>query len=197
MEVLIALVITSLLISILISSLYYVFRVQDLLRNEVVEREAELRAKAWFADALENCLPLEKKDHSAFNATAQEIHCESTAPLEPRRIRIPLRITFTLHREGAGNTLLTYTEQGQDPAKPRTIFSWPHGDLHFAFDDARAAQSDHWPVNQQGSLEYQALPALIRLVVKDSGNPGAPDWIVAPRADGWLPPLPQNPFDMK
>lgn len=199
-EVLIALVITSLLISILVSSLYYVFRVQDLLRHEVVEREAALRAKAWFTETLETCLPAAKDSASTFTGNAQEIRCETMAALEPRRIRIPLHITFALRRETAGETKLTYTEQGLEPAKSRTIFSWPRGDIHFAFTDAQAKPADHWPPDAPGSLEYQALPALIQLVVKDAGNTGAsdsPDWIVAPRADGWLPPPPQLPFSMK
>jgi prepilin-type N-terminal cleavage/methylation domain-containing protein len=196
-EMLIALVITSLLISILISSLYYVFRVQDLLHQEVVEREVRLRGKAWFTEALETCLPAAKSSASAFTGNSQEIRCETMAPLEPRRIQIPLRITFALHKEAAGNTQLIYTEQGQELAKPRTIFSWPHGDIHFEFIDSQAKSIDHWPADKLGSLDYQALPSLIRLVVKDSDNADSPDWIVAPRADGWLPPLPQLPLGMK
>lgn len=197
-EVLIALVITSLLISILVSSLYYVFRVQDLLHNEVVEREAALRAKAWFTEVLEACLPAAKTSASAFSGNPQEIRCETLAPLEPRRIPLPLRITFALRREKDLVTQLTYLEQGQEQARLRTIATWPGGDSHFVFVDAKGRQLDQWPPQQPDIKEdSEALPALIKLVFKSSGDANPSLWLVAPRADGWLPPPPKNPFGIK
>ena len=197
-EVQIALVITSLLVAVLVSSLYYVFRVQDLLGNEVVDREAALRVKAWFSEALEACLPAPKDSASAFVGNSREIRCETLAPLEPRRIPVPLRIMFALRPEEGGNTGLAYSEQVREQVKTHTLSTWRGADIHFVFIDSKGKQLDQWPPSQVDIKEDRsALPALIRLVFKSAGGIVSDEWLVAPRADGWLPPPPQNPFGIK
>jgi len=187
-EVMIALVITSMLVSVLVSALYYVFRVQDMLRGEVIERESSLRAKAWFIGALRACLPAEKSSESAFSGRALEIRCETMEALEPRRVPVTARIVFALRRAEGNAYALAYAEQGKDAANPRTIAGLPEGEAAFRFVDANGNELDRWPPDRS---ETEALPSLIKLSIKNSAA-GDTVWLVAPRADPWLPPVPKN-----
>lgn len=72
-EMLVALVVTSLLISILMGMLYYMSRVQDSLQGEVVIREAQLRTKAWFSELVANCLPVEKVPESPSRVQSRKL----------------------------------------------------------------------------------------------------------------------------
>lgn len=183
-----ALVITSLLVAILMASLYYVFRVQTTMRDEVLARETELKIHAWFSEALEGCLPAERNTDSSFVGSVAEIRCETTTVLSPRPIPVPLRITFALRRVENGYAL-TYREQGS--AEARQLASWPVREAAFRFMDARGAEMEKWPLDR---TDAEVLPRLIRLVLKGMPEGGDKVWMVAPRADGFLAPTVKNPF---
>lgn len=189
-EVLVALAITTLLITVLIGALYYVFRVEDTLRDEVIGREANLRAKAWFAGALQACLAEDKNSETAFQGNAQELRCETTAPISPRRQPIPLLIALTLSRDADGTTTLNYSEPGAVPKSQAAIASWPATAASFRFADFDGGELDYWPPNKPDAA---VLPMYIELILKSAGNPDD-TWLVAPRVDPWQPPVPKNPF---
>ena len=65
-EVLIALAITSMVVSVLMSSVFYGVKVQTAIRQELVEREQLLRSKTWFSELLGSCLPADAASGSAF-----------------------------------------------------------------------------------------------------------------------------------
>lgn len=191
LEVLVALVMTSLLVAVLVGALYYVFRVQDALRSEVIEREQALRARAWFVDALRGCLPAEAGSKSVFTGSAATIRCETTTALKPRRLPAPERISFSLRRQGGGPQL-DYQEE-RDGAAPRTVASWHAGEAYFRYIDDAGEELQDWPPSR---AEPETLPRLIKLVVKNAEGETA--WLAAPGADPWLPPKPRgNPFGVE
>ena len=189
-EVLVALSITGMLVSILVSSLYYMFRGQESLRNEIVERESDLRHKAWFMDALAGCLPIKEKAGAAFTGTESEIQCETTAAISPVQSGTPLKITLQLQKESGDQIKLNYREK---EGKSHLLAQWTASEAMFRYIDSTGQEMRHWP-KEKGSLE--ALPGLIELRIK------LPDtqtlvWLVATRNTAWLEPVPVNPFGIE
>ncbi len=193
LEVIVALVITSLLVAVLVGALYYVFRVQDALRSEVVERELTLRARTWFVEALRGCLPAEANTPSAFAGSTATIRCETTTPLKPRRLPAPERISFSLRRQAGAMHHLEYREE-RDGAAARTVAAWNADDVQFRYVDDAGEERQDWPPSR---AEPETLPRLVKLVVKHAGG-GETVWLTAPGADPWLPPKPRgNPFGVE
>ena len=196
-EVMVALVITGLLISILVSALYYMFRVQGSLHDEVVTREADLRVKAWFADALASCLPVDNKLGTEFSGSATEIKCETTSALQPGYSGVPTLVVFTLRRETQSNRMvLAYQELARDGTKAHDLLDWIASEAGFRFANMKGEDMDHWPKDKADPLDLEKLPRLVRLVVKTSDITPVV-WSVGLRNTPWIEPLPKNPFGME
>ena len=191
-EVLVALVVTSLLISILVSALYYMFRVQSSLQGEIVIREADLRAKAWFFDAVANCLPVETNIGIPFSGSLTEIKCETTAALNPTFNDAPISVVFSLKRSDGGLMVLTYQETATPEQKVHVLSEWISDEAEFRYIDIQGEETDRWP-KEKASPE--TLPRFVRMSVKTS-EAFPIVWNVALRNDPWLEELPKNPFGL-
>lgn len=192
-EVMVALVITSLLVSVLVSALYYMFRVQDSLEREVVTRESDLRAKAWFADAVAGCLPVDMSAGSAFAGSEMEIRCETTAALQPAYSGVPTLVVFAIKRGQGDQMLLTYQEPAQKDSRPRVIAEWSASGASFRYVNIKGMETDRWPKNK---TDLETLPRLVRLSVKTPDNFPI-IWSVALRNDPWIEPPFKLPFGME
>lgn len=192
-EVMVALVITSLLVSILVSALYYMFRVQDRLGNEVVTREADLRAKAWFTDAVASCLPVDANSGTPFSGSAIEIRCETTAAVQPRDSGVPNLVVFAVQRGDGDRMRLTYQEPAQKESRPHVLTAWPGTEASFHYVNIKGEESDHWPKEK---TDPETLPRLVKLSVKTAGTSPFV-WAVGMRNDPWLEPVPKNPFTLE
>jgi prepilin-type N-terminal cleavage/methylation domain-containing protein len=192
-ELLVALVITSLLVSILMGLLFYVYRAQDSLRSEVVDRESQLRARAWFSEALAECLPADAGSGAAFAGNAKEISCDSLAPLRPQSVPGTQRISFSLSAGTDNQTQLIYSERGESAKKAVPIVNLPAGDAGFLYADVNGKEVDFWPPTRNNP---ETLPRRIRLVVKASSEVVF-EWLATPRADPWLEPVIKNPFGLE
>lgn len=189
-EVLVALVITSLLISILMGLLYYVYRVQDALRGEIVEREFDLRIRDWFGETIGACVPADSNSGNHFTGTATEISCDSLAPLRPQAPPSPQRITLLVRRNTNDKNELAYAEQGNGTGTPTPLLILPDGEAKFIFYDISGDEKDKWPITKN---HPETLPRRIRLVVTHASSTVF-DWLATPRADPWLEPMVKNPF---
>ena len=189
-EVLVALVVTSLLVSILVSALYYMFRVQDSLQGEVVIREADLRAKAWFSEAVSNCLPVETGMGAPFSGSSTEIKCETTAALNPDFNGAPAIVVFSLRRNEGGLMALTYQEPEHSSQKSHVLAEWVSDEAGFRYVNIKGEEMDRWPKERN---DPETLPRFVNLSVKASEEFPVV-WAVALRNDPWLDELPKNPF---
>lgn len=191
-EVLVALVVTSLLISILVGMLYYMFRVQDSLQGEVVIREAQLRAKAWFSDTLAHCLPVDKDAGVPFDGTKAQIVCETTAGLTPGAKNAPTVIHLRLDKSPQGFLALSYSEakQADSDGVSYILAEWSSGEGGFVYIDEEGRETDHWPTDKS---DTETLPKIVRMSVKRSDGPSV-DWGVTTRNTPWPDELPKNPF---
>lgn len=188
MEVLVTLAITGLLVAVLVNALYYAFRVESALRDEVVIRENALRVRAWFSETLAGCLPTDNTSASAFSGSELEIRCETTRAIKPGRLPAPARIRFALERDGfSGKTTLLYAEGETGTATP--LDAWDDREAAFRYVDDKGREVDRWPTDR---AEPEALPRLVKLVL---GKPDTGEvWVVALDADPWLPPKVVSPF---
>ncbi len=191
-EVLVALVVTSLLISILVSALYYMFRVQSSLQGEIVIREADLRAKAWFFDAVANCLPVETGIGDPFSGSLTEIKCETTAALNPTFNDAPIPVVFSLKRGDGGLMVLTYQDAATPAQKAHVLYEWVSDDAEFRYINIQGEEVDHWP---EEKTSRETLPRFVKMSVKTS-EAFPIVWNVALRNDPWPEELPKNPFGL-
>lgn len=190
-EVMIALVITSLLVSILMGLLYYVYRVQTTLQAEVVEDEFRLRTQAWFLETLRTCTPADVKTGREFLGTGVEITCDSQSPLRPDAQPYPTRISWTLSKNDQGENLLSYQQQDKTKAAV-PVTKLPEGEASFVFFDRKGGIQPVWPP-EKVSQPSETLPRSIQLRVR-RGESMALEWLVSPLASPWLEPIIKNPF---
>jgi prepilin-type N-terminal cleavage/methylation domain-containing protein len=189
-EMLVALAITSMLVSVLMSSLFHVFRVQEGLRDETLLRERQLRERAWFREALAACLPEEGENSRYFQGSRTELQCETSNALLPEKLPMTARIRMVLIQEG-DKTSLRYEESGGKTQV--TLASWSDVSAEFRFIDAKGEAREQW---RQGA---EALPRQIWLLLAPTGWDGASRreaWLATVRADPWLPEKPALPPGM-
>lgn len=192
LEVLVVLAITGLLVSILMSLLYYVSRVQDALSIEVVEREFALRSRAWFTESVSACMP--GTLDSAFQGESQVLACDSLVPLLPSVPRSLEHVRFLLVKGERGQNELRYEQSGATSNSDEAVIltRLPDGEATFVYSGIDGVEYDHWP-RKNGNVE--SLPRQVRLIVKSAGS--TYEWFAFPLADPWLEPVIANPFGIE
>jgi prepilin-type N-terminal cleavage/methylation domain-containing protein len=209
-EVLIALAITSMVVAVLMSSVFYGAKVQSSIRDELVAREQSLRGKAWFSQVLSGCLPAEAAAvvrpgqapaniyNSAFAGSAKEVVCETLSPIKGARVLPALKVKLALRQTpnasgfgGSDSQQLTYQQVGSSDAAV-VIADLPAGTPSFSFFGTRGVEVEQWPVNQG---DTETLPRRIHLKVK-SGTAEKPifEWFVSVSATPWVEPVLRTPF---
>lgn len=194
-EVMVALIITSLLISILVSALYYMFRVQQSIQDETVTREADLRARAWFANAVANCLAIEEGTGVVFSGTSTELKCETTAALSPGSAFAPTTVVFSLEKlaDESGVTSLAYRELSQASDKSIVIARLAGDEAQFRYQDVAGKETENWSAS---ATDLERLPASVSLLVRETSEL-KPILKVALDNSPWLEQKPKNPFGVE
>lgn len=201
-EVMVALVVTSLLVAVLMSALFYMYRVQESLQGELVTREAQLRTRAWFEDALSACLPI-KADSGLTNVPffgeAAEVRCETTQSLRPVLGGAPVPVRLALVRGNEQRMALVYNEYrtgfGVSEGKPFTLVEWEDAEAEFRFIGHDGKESERWPKEGDRGDSQETLPALVMLRFKQKDAPENV-WLVGLRNDPWFDPPRRLPFGL-
>ena len=190
-EVLIALAITGMVVSVLMSSVFYGAKVQSGIRQELVDREQLLRGKAWFAEVLSTCLPADVASGSAFEGTSQQIICDTLMPLQGGKVMGSQRIKIAL-KVSTGQGLKIIYSPLVGAAEPLVLSELPFSEGHFSFIAADGKLAPKWPLQIN---DPETLPARIELDLKDASNPlSIALWTVSLRATPWLEPKARLPF---
>jgi len=190
-EVLVALAITGMLVSVLMSILFYLFKVQESVRGELVTRELHLRTQDWLREVVSGCLPDARQSPRAFKGDQRTVLCETTGPISPTPL--PTTAVATLFLEAKdGVTTLNYRDTSFPSSKSVPLLIWNDSDISFLYLDSGNNTHDSWPFE---SKDYEALPRQVWLVQ------GAKDahkilWMAALRADPWLPEKQKLPMGM-
>ena len=190
-EVLIALAITGMVVSVLMSSVFYGAKVQSGIRQELVDREQLLRGKAWFYEVLSACLPADAASGSAFEGTPQYIVCDTLMPLQGGKIMGSQRIRISL-KGSSGQALQLVYSPTAGKGEPFVLSELPFTEGRFSYYAAGGKVSPKWPLQFN---DPETLPARIELNVRDSGNEASSViWTVSLRATPWLEPKVRLPF---
>jgi prepilin-type N-terminal cleavage/methylation domain-containing protein len=209
-EVLIALAITSMVVAVLMSSVFYGAKVQSSIRDELVAREQILRGKAWFSQVLSACLAAEGPPRvrpgqvpvstyvSAFEGSAQEIVCETLAPIKGAKVLPSLKVKVSLRPTPAVNGFtstesqqLVYQQVGSKD-EPVVIADLPSGTPAFSFFGMQGEEQKQWPLMAGDS---ETLPRRIHLKVKvGASEKPVFEWFVSLNATPWVEPVLRTPF---
>lgn len=193
-EVLIALAITSMVVSVLMSSVFYGVKVQSAIRQELVEREQLLRSKTWFSELLGSCLPADSTSGSAFEGGPEEITCDSLMPLQGSKFLPAQRIRLSLRTGTAQNQQLVYRQSSTD-LSGQVIAELPMGVAAFSFVASNGVEVGKWPVM---SNDPETLPRRIRLKVRGAAGELIDfEWSTSVRASPWLEPVLKLPFGLE
>ncbi len=190
-EVMIALAITGMVVSVLMSSVFYGAKVQTGIRQELVDREQLLRGKAWFAEVLSACLPADAASGAAFEGTPQQIICDTLMPLQGGKVLGSQRIKIAL-KGGSGQALQLVYSPASSSAEPVVLSELPFSEGQFSFIGANGKSTTKWPLQIN---DTETLPARIELNLKEPNNAASLAlWTVSLRATPWLEPKPRLPF---
>lgn len=184
-EVLIALAITSMVVSVLMSSVFYGAKVQSAIREELVEREQSLRARDWFTNVLGACVPAEALSGSAFEGRPQDVVCETLAPLQGKKFLPSERIRISVRQGVERTTQLVYAPVAA-PTEVQVLMDMGDGSAEFAFLGVSGVEVPNWPVKPN---DPETLPRRIVLKLKGRADPSLTEvWNVALLASPWLEP---------
>jgi len=184
-EVLIALAITSMVVSVLMSSVFYGAKVQSAIREELVEREQSLRTKDWFTNVLGACVPADGLSGSAFEGRPHEVVCETLAPLQGKKFLPSQRIRISLRQGTERTTQLVYAPAAV-PTEEQVLMDIGDGSAEFAFLGVSGVEVPTWPVKPN---DPETLPRRIVLKLKSRADPTSTEvWNVALLATPWLEP---------
>ncbi len=182
-EVLIALAITGMVVSVLMTSVFYAGKVQSSIRSELVDREQLLRSKAWFVELLSTCLPADTASGSAFEGTAQAVVCETLMPLQGRKFLSAQRVKLALKSGPAQNLQLMYSVVGSS-SEAQLIADLPYSSGQLTYLGSDGLEAPKWPPQLN---DPETLPRRILLKLK-AGPESANDavWVVGLHATPWL-----------
>lgn len=174
-EMLVAIVVTSMLGGLLMQSLFFAFRTRVSIDQEMTALVEMQTRQHRFADVLRHCLPGTEKGAPVFEGQEKILSCFSTRPLESRALIRPQGVKWTLRTTEPGKTELLY----QDDSMPNTswvsVAQWP-GDASFRYWHVTGQESAQWP--PRPTLK-QWLPNAVAIVSNRSGQTESMlQWIV-------------------
>lgn len=195
-EVLVALAITSMVVSVLMSALFYAAKVQSAIRQELVERDYALQAKAWFSETLGSCLPADPDSGAGFLGSAHEISCDTLMPLQGKKYITAQRIYLSLRSSGSQSQQLIYRQTGSTAQSyEQLITTLPNGTATFSYIDIQGQELDIWP---KTAKDPETLPRRVRLLVRPTMSSQIKlEWIASLGASPWLEPVLTNPFGVQ
>ncbi|MCW5649927.1 MAG: type II secretion system protein [Ramlibacter sp.] len=195
MEMLVALAVTSMLVALLMGSLYYGTRIQAGLADELGLRESTLRQSEWFAGTLRSCLPEDTESGARFVATPHEISCTTVTPLQARALPSPQRIRWLLRKSSDDSHVmeLVYQDVDQGGNKELVVRRFTAEEAVFQFSGVDGQVRSGWPVAENAP---ETLPRLVYLSLTSGGKQVVAE-VASVLADPWLLQELKNPFGLE
>jgi hypothetical protein len=199
-EVLVALAITTLAVSVLTAALYNLAKVQDTLSGALARQEREQQAIDAWRNAVQQALTYELPLHFTvqqaqarrFAGSESGFSFESTASLAPALPAAGLRLEFQLRAEPLADTpqvQLLYAEPG---VASTALASFAARSARFGYLDRRGRVYPAWPVSQAPN---EPTPLAVQLVFETEA--GRRTHLAAAHADSWVLPSNRGLFDIQ
>lgn len=178
-EVLVTMVITALLVTLLLNSLYHVMQVDEVISRESSERELGHSGSAWLTRVLETCLPAESAGHRLIGDD-KRLSCDTLSPLASSLSGMPLRIELTLTNQEQASRI-DYRELEPVAGAALPLLSLPVSGARFRYVDSKGQWLSSWPPPFKsgrpltlGQQEIEALPTRIVVSEPSFGDAEAP-----------------------
>lgn len=161
-EVIVALAITSLIMTLLMGATFYVMQIRVKLTEEVRTGEQQARKELWFEQIVASILPVPTEDPGTFKATETQFSTWLSRPLNANILATPTEATLQLQKniDISGIDLIYSTEKDKFILK-----SWPEASAHFAYFDNSGKKLTAWSPLQQAS---ERIPRAIQVEVLSS-----------------------------
>lgn len=186
LEMLVALVITSMLIALITGALFYVLQVREKLGRELVQGTTVISTQSWFETIVAGCLPVPSGEGS-FAGDDHGFKALTQGALRSSALVPPVPIELRLENRGTNELRLEYKE-GE---RLTVLARWENAEAHFRYYDSQGEGRDAWKV-PVGTYE-NLMPRLIELEVKSSA--GRELYLAAIQADAWAERPAALPFN--
>ena len=188
LEMLVALVITSMLVALITGALFYVLQVREKLGRELVDGTTVFRTQSWFETVVAGCLPITADQEGSFAGEERGFKALTQGALRASALVPPMPVELRLENGGTNELRLEYKEAG---GKSIVLARWENAEGHFRYYDALGLAHDDWKV-AIGAYE-NLVPRLVELEVKSPA--GKELYLAAVQADGWVERPATLPFN--
>ncbi|MFT4170925.1 MAG: prepilin-type N-terminal cleavage/methylation domain-containing protein [Rhodocyclaceae bacterium] len=177
-EVLVALAITSLLMSLLMGANFYILQIQEKLADEVRTGEQAMRDRLWFRHIVAGLQPMDKDSADAFVGSPEAFRGWVARPLEAGIHVAPARVELALIKDDDGVVALRYTAHGVQ----HDLARWPASRARFTYHSRDGKIHDTWTAFSQ---PVERIPSAIGVVIESSDGE-RPRWYARVDAHPWL-----------
>lgn len=186
-EMLVALAITSLVMTLLMGAMYYILQVRQKLASEVYDGEVTIRTQAWFRQLVHGVVPLESNVPDTFEGDAKGFRALIVPTLSVDLEGAPEPVQLRLELGSKGVSLIY---QASGPAF--TIATWPATSGHFEYILRSGKALEKWsPLEQMTDHAPRAIA--LTLDMPD----GEKQYLFARvDAEPWVPRAKAQPFFM-
>lgn len=180
-EMLVALSITSLVMTLLMGATFYVMQIRVKLTDEVHAGEARARQQLWFEQIVASILPVPEETPGSFEGTDLRFSSWLTQPLsaEARIAPAVAELLLQNNREISGFELV------YSSAKEKMVLaSWPGGSARFSYVNRKGKILSEWNARLQ---TVERMPRAIRIEVKSTADNSTQDfWFASIDSEPWL-----------
>lgn len=186
-EMLVALAITSLVMTLLMGAMYYILQVRQKLASEVHEGEVSMRTQAWFRQLVHGIVPLEAHIADTFSGDAKGFRALISPSLSVVQDAAPVPVQLRIETGSNGVSLLY-----QDGSSPVVIYTWPATSGQFEYSLHSGKTVERWDPLEQ-TQEHVPRAISLRLEMSD----GSRQMLFARvDAEPWAPKAAPKPFFM-
>jgi prepilin-type N-terminal cleavage/methylation domain-containing protein len=186
-EMLVALAITSLVMTLLMGAMYYILQVRQKLASEVHDGEDAMRTQAWFRQLVHGIVPLEADVVDTFNGDAKGFRALISPSLSVTQDAAPVPVQLRVESDAKGVSLLY-----QDGASPIVINTWQATSARFEYTLRSGKTTERWDPLEQ-TTEHAPRAIALRLEMPD----GSRQMLFARvDAEPWAPKAAPKPFFM-
>lgn len=143
-EMLVALAITSLVMTLLMGAMYYILQVRQKLASEVYDGEVTIRTQAWFRQLVHGIVPLDSNLPDTFEGDAKGFRALIAPTLSVALEGAPEPVQLRLESGSKGVSLIY---QASGPAF--AIATWPANSGHFEYVLRSGKTLDKWSPLEQ------------------------------------------------
>ncbi|QDQ27245.1 type II secretion system protein [Chitinimonas arctica] len=186
-EVMVALAITALVMTLLMSATFYMLQIRSKLGEEVQQGEQVARREAWFRQIIGSIQPLEDEAPDPFEADASGFRALVSRPLRAQALVAPEQIELRIVADDQGATLVYKVDKVET-----VLANWPRAAARFAYLNRAGKIETSWNTLLQPT---ERIPRAIQIEItsKDGGRP-LDYWFARIDADPWrykktLPPF--------